>query len=420
MCQDETKTIPGSLLVGIALAFGAMFGMAAQAALQYVGLDLAGMRDDLMIGVTQPRSALIWSIWWLLAIAALFVGPFGVVLARRLAASRWLFRSAGLLAAIALVVGFAKLGYLVPSGFGITLDATADWPVVALSALLAALGARLAGATKRERNHPPGTRNRRHPVLALAASPRLLGGGGSVNSGLPSRRHGRSLVPGWRAAVRLAFMATLAIVVVAAVSAVSGAAVVGELIGPGAIRDLARQATRAYAPMRATRGADPRVVAAAVRHKSVRAARLRARPAPVRIAPPPPVRIAAPPPPARITAPPLPVRIAALPAAGVPMSASELTFAKGYALRRAARDTARTGASPTTPEIRLPAKLTAVALRIERADRHRHKADGRHGGSKRHAAYNQSAGGHLHAGHSRQRAHDGYGVYPHYAGDDGR
>jgi hypothetical protein len=216
----------------------------------------------------------------------------------------------------------------------------------------------------------------------------------------------------------------------AAVSAFSGAAIVHELAIPGTIHaPIVKQAIQ-HAPhievlaladeevlalADEPAGADPRAAVAAIRPERVRAA-------------PPPVRQPA-------------VRITALANTRVPMSASELTFAKGYAKRRAALQAAKTAQASAAPEIKVAAKL---ASRTERYDRsHRRGANARHGGYHRYASYNRHAGFDRQAsnsnrytdgsnrytdgfnrytdgsnrsgGHNRQRSHDRSGGYDRYA-----
>ena len=89
-----TRTLPGSVLVCIALMSGAIFGMAAQTALQHFALDLGSVRSDLIVDrVAHPRSALAWWAWWIVPVVAFFVGPFSVALARILVAN-WLSHTA--------------------------------------------------------------------------------------------------------------------------------------------------------------------------------------------------------------------------------------------------------------------------------------------------------------------------------------
>jgi hypothetical protein len=100
------------------------------------------------------------------------------------------------------------------------------------------------------------------------------------------------------------------------------------------------------------------------------------------------------------------------------MSASELTFAKGYAKRHAALEAARSAMAPPTQDIKLPARLTsrAVAFNIDRPARvHRHGADGRHRGYAHHAGGNRYAGDYRYAGYGRHRAREGRGDYDRYA-----
>jgi len=421
MCQDETTVISGTVRTGVALTSGALFGMVAQAALRYVGLDLATIHGNLIVtGAARPGLA-SW-VWWFLAIAIFFVGPLGVMLARRFIADRWLFRGPRMLAWVVLVLGLVTLAHLAPSSLGMT-RAPDGFPVVVLSALLAAIGARLAWPAEGDRSSGPRSGRDRASGPFLIPRPSR---GGSVNSGLPMRgvRRVRSVMSGVRVVANVALAVVAPIAALAAVSALSGAAIVQELAVPGTIhgpivKQAIRQAPRIEVLALADEevlaladepaGADPRAAVAAIQPEPVRAA-------------PPPVRQPA-------------VRITALANARVPMSASELTFAKGYAKRRAALQAAKI-APGAAPEASVPAKRASrTAALAERYDRsHRRGAHARHGGYQHVAAYHRHAGSDRHAGasrytdgsnryagYSRQRAHDrsrGYERYAHY--DDWR
>jgi hypothetical protein len=438
MCQGETRVLSGTARIGVALASGALFGMVMQAALRYVGLDFATVHGNLIAhGAARPGLA-SW-VWWFLAVAIFFVGPLSVVLVRRFIADRRLFCEPWLLLWIMIVLGLVTLVHLAPSRLGMT-SAPDGFPVVVLSALLAAIGTRLAWPAEGDRSS--GLRSDR----ASGPFPILRPGrGGSVNSGLPMRgmRRVRSAMSGVRVAANVALAVVTPIAALAAVSAFSGAAIVHELAIPGTIHaPIVKQAIRqaphievlaladeevlaladdeVLALADEPAGADPRAAVAAIRPERVRAA-------------PPPVRQPAVRQPA--------VRITALANARVPMSASELTFAKGYAKRRAALQAAKTAQASATPEIKVAAKL---ASRTERYDRsHRRGANARHGGYHRYASYNRHAGFDRQAsnsnrytdgsnrytdgfnrytegsnrsgGHNRQRTHDRSGGYDRYA-----
>ena len=82
-----------SVLVCVVLMSGAVFGMAAQTALQHLGLDLGSIHNDLIADrVAKSRSAMAWWAWWMVAVAAVFVGPLSVALTRTLVANWWLLR----------------------------------------------------------------------------------------------------------------------------------------------------------------------------------------------------------------------------------------------------------------------------------------------------------------------------------------
>jgi hypothetical protein len=396
MCQDETKIISGIARTGVALASGALLGMGAQTALRYVGLDLASVHGELIVnGAARPALA-PW-VWWFLAIAAFFAGPLSVMLARRFLAGRRLFRGPWLLAWAVLVLGVVTLAYLAPSRLGMA-SAPHGVLVVALSALLAAVGARLAHVAEADRSSQAQIARHR----AVAPFPIFRSGrGGSVNAGLPMRPR-RSLMPRARYAAGFALAAVAPIVVLSAVSTFSGAVVMRELLAPVAIREVPARQAKAQPQPPAPRvevlalaepaGADPRAAVAAIRPEPVRAA-------------PPPVRQPV-------------VRVTAQAKSRVPMSASELTFAKGYAKRRAALQAAKTAQAPPTPEIKPAAKSASrtAALAKRHGQSHR-RGTYAHGGYQRFAAYDRYTGSKRYAGHSRDRARDrdgGYDRYAHY------
>jgi hypothetical protein len=399
MCQDETRIISGTARAGVALASGALLGMVAQTALRYVGLDLASVHGELIVnGAARPALA-PW-VWWFLAIAAFFAGPLSVMLARRFLAGRRLFRGPRLLAWAVLVLGVVTLAYLAPSSLGMA-NAPHGVLVVALSALLAAVGARLAHVAEADRSSQAQIARHR----AAAPVPIFRSGrGGSVNAGLPMRPR-RSLMPRVRYAAGFALAAVAPIVVLSAVSTFSGAVVMRELLAPVAIREVPLRQAKAQPQPPAPRvevlalaepaGADPRAAVAAIRPE----------PEPVRAAPPP-VRQPV-------------VRVTARANPRVPMSASELTFAKGYAKRRAALQAPKTAQAPPTPEIKPAAKSASrtAALAKRHGQSHRRGTYARHGGYQRFAAYDRYTGAKRYAGHSRDRARDrdrGHDRYAHF------
>jgi hypothetical protein len=406
MCQDETTVVSRTVRTGVALTSGALFGMAAQAVLRYAGLDRAAIHGDLIVGAAARPGFAAW-VWWFLAIAVFFVGPLGLILVKRFIADRWLFRGWRLLPWVVLVLGLVTLVHLAPSSLGLA-RAPQGFPVVVLSALLAAIGARLAWPAGRS-SGPQAGRDRASGPFPISRSAE----GGSVNSGLPMRRvpRVRSILSGVRGVTNVALAVLVPIAALATVSALSGAVVVRELAAPGVLRaPVAKQAIRqaprieVLALADEPAGADPRAAVAAIRAEPVRAA-----PTPV-------------PKPA--------VRMTAVAKTRVPMSASELTFAKGYAKRRAALQAAKTDQA-AAPEIKTPAKMgSRTAALAERYDRsHRRSAHARHGGYQRVAAYHRHAGSDRHAGasgrytdgfnryagHGRQRSHDRSGGYERYA-----
>jgi hypothetical protein len=269
--------------------------------------------------------------------------------------------------------------------------------VVALSALLAAVGARLAHVTEADRSSQAQIGRHR----AVAPFPIFRPDrGGSVNAGLPMGPR-RTFMPRARYAAGFAVAAVTPIVVLSAVSTFSGAVVMRELLAPVAIRELPLRQAKAQPQLPAPRvevlalaepaGADPRAAVAA------------SRPEPVRAAPPP----------ARQPV----VRVTAQANPRAPMSASELTFAKGYAKRRAALQAAKTAQAPPTPEIKPAAKSASrtAALAKRHGQSHRRGIYPGHGGYQRFAAYDRYTGSKRYAGHSRDRARDRDGGYDRYA-----
>jgi hypothetical protein len=131
---------------------------------------------------------------------------------------------------------------------------------------------------------------------------------------------------------RLAFAGVLGLVVLAAVSALSGAVVALELMAPGSVRDLL---ARTAAP-----ASDPPVHAVPAPETQVPAVRTRV----MAFAPlPPPAHIA----------------IVAT------IRESELTFAKGYVRRRAAREAADIVTTALQFEIKVPDKLRSRAVTLQ-------------------------------------------------------
>jgi hypothetical protein len=201
-------------------------------------------------------------------------------------------------------------------------------------------------------------------------------------------------MPRARYAAGFALAAVAPIVVLSAVSTFSGAVVMRELLAPVAIREVPLRQAKAQAQPPAPRaevlalaepaGADPRAAVAAIRPEPVRAA-------------PPPVRQPV-------------VRVTAQANPRVPMSASELTFAKGYAKRRAALQAAKTAQAPPTPEVKPAAKSASrtAALAKRHGQSHRRGTYARHGGYQRFAAYDRYTGSKRYAGHSRDRGYDRY------------
>jgi hypothetical protein len=341
------------VLVCIALTSGAIFGMAAQTALQHFALDLGSVRSDLIVDrVAHPRSALAWWAWWIVPVVAFFVGPFSVALARILAANWWLLRGLRLLATAAFVLALAAIGGLRPaaSALDITARTGIGLLVVTLSALLAVLGDHMAhraartpaGVAAPVRRQQPVRRPqvvRTRIVTPVPVAPPVRGG--SANSGLPLLRFRQphALAPGSRPIGRWARVAVAALAVFATVFVVGGATVLVDLVAAGAIREL----VALHVAPDGIAGRTRTIVMALLpaerkpRHVVMRVA------SPVA---PPPV----PPPEPRQRA-----LSAAVVGYGHPMLESELTFAKGYSLRHAAQ---------LAPNIALPAPTSKINASI--------------------------------------------------------
>jgi hypothetical protein len=366
--RSAPKGISASILVCVVLASGAAFGMAALAALRHFGLDFASLQGDLVADrAAQSRSALAWWSWWLVAGAALFVGPLSVALTRTLVANWWLLRGLRLVATAALVLGLAAVGLLQPAPTTLAFTATAvlGLLVVGGSTLLAALGAGFLGRSPLLR--APGGRRpvRSQPARTFtplaAAQPRR--GGGSADVGLTYRRwrqrHG--LAPASFSLARLAVAVALAIVVFAAVSALGGATVLLDAIAPGAVRQLV-----ATGLPRAGAASHARTLALALLPAEQRP--------PVVLGPVVALAPAVDPVPAPATPkpvePPAPRQRAISAAAGyggATIAESELTFTKGYSRRRAAQLAATMTSLPSIPQLTAAIdikKIRAASLRI--------------------------------------------------------
>jgi hypothetical protein len=394
-----TKALSSSVLVCVTLISGALLGMAAQSGLFHLGLDFGSVRDDLLVGQiaahgAHSRPALAWWAWWLVPLAAFFVGPLSVAVTRWLFANWWLFRAARIIATTAVVLMLAAVGELAPAAT--TLDvrsgAAASMLVAVGSALLAWLGARVFSA--------PGRKPAQSPVPTASARRRASGpppehirfrisppipapvpwrGGGSADAGAPfvrvRQRH--SLVARLTFA-RLAVVAVLTLVVSAGVAAVSGVTVLVEHATPGALRQLA---ARGGLPVEALPSAAQAGVAAT---------------APVAIARAEP---------------------AGMVVRGVLIPESELTFARGYIKRKAAiagaiaaaqRESARIVAAAEQAENKQPKHIAALRP-VQYGHTRRHVAYVRH--ADRHArAHKRYVGEHMDQRHEAPR-HPDYRVH---------
>jgi hypothetical protein len=355
-----TKAVSSSVLVCVTLISGTLFGMAAQSALLHLGLDFGSVRDDLLVGPmashgAHSRPALAWWAWWLVPLAAFFVGPLSVAITRWLVANWWLFRAARFVATATVILMLAAIGELLPAAT--TLDVRSGAAVSMLiavgSALLAWLGARIFGASGRKPARSPVRAPERRRMagpppehIRLRVSPPIPApvpwhGGGSAAAGAPfvrvRQRHAlvaRFTLP------RLAVVAVLALAVSVGVAAVSGVTVLVEHATPGALRNLA------------ARGGLP--VEAPTRVAEAAAA------APVAVLRPEPTGMVI---------------------DGVLVPESELTFAKGYlkrqAIMAAKRESARIVAAAEKAQDKRP-KHVAALRPVQYGHARRHAAHVRH------------------------------------------
>ena len=380
------KGVSVSVLVCVVLMSGAVFGMAAQTALQHLGLDLGSIHNDLIADrVAKSRSAMAWWAWWMVAVAAVFVGPLSVALTRTLVANWWLLRGLRLLATAGVVLGLAAIGGLrpAPTTLAFTANTVFGLLVVSGATLLAALGARfLSGAFRNQVRVPrpvtrPETVRRPQPLRTLTpvAAAQPFRGGGSANSGLPFLRFRQRhvLASGSFSFGRLAVVAMLALVVFAAISVLGGATVLVDSVAPGAIRELV---AAKIAPAGAASHARTIVLALLPVEERPRAV----------VAPVASLAPAAPKP-AEPLAPRQRDISASVGYGGASSAESELTFAKGYSRRRAAQLAANMTSLPTIPQLNAAInikKIRVASLSLTQDRRVRRPvADNRQRASKR-------------------------------------
>lgn len=317
-------TVSGSVLVCMVLTAGALFGMAAQTALAHLGLDLTSVRDDLIFGrVAQSRSALAWWAWWLLPVASFLVGPVCLALVRYVSAHWGRLRGLRLLGLAAAVLALACVGHLPtrPPALDLGAGAALGALVALLSSALAMVGARWTRPSVGAPRSPSGREHERSGSFDPVPDWHPRRGGGSVECGIPARlRPVSALAPRYRPIGRLASVAVLALAALAAISAVSGAAVMLELIAPGSMREL----------LASTPPPRPEVVAAIARPTDDGGPR---------------------------------------PRAAIPMSASEFTFAKGYARRHAAQLAAEFVTAALRANIQMPDRLDGRSIAVMHGER---------------------------------------------------
>jgi hypothetical protein len=382
MCQDvisrdftrrpAPRGVSPSVLLCVVLAAGAAFGTAAHTALHYLGLDFASIHNDLIAGhAAKARSAIAWWSWCAVVPAAFFVGPLSAALTRTVVAKAWRTKAWRMRAPRPWVTPAAVLGLAV-----ITTTAALGLLVVAASMLLAALGAQVLGSFSTTAG-PARMLVADGNFAPLPVAPSWRGGGSAV-AGLPfpRLREPHPLAPGRSSVRRLARIAVLALVVLAAISALGGATVLLATVAPGQVRAL----VASWLP----------AVGAADRARTLVLALLPVEP-PTRVVMPPVALLDAPPPkpveapkpvePPKAVEPPKPVeppeprqRAIAVSAShgGVEPSESELTFTKGYSRRRAAQLVATVTSLPSIPQLTAAIdikKIRAASLLFTQGDR---------------------------------------------------
>jgi hypothetical protein len=395
-------SVSASVAICVVLASGAVFGMAAQAALHHFALDFGSIHGDLIADRTaSARSATAWWAWWLAAAAAFFVGPLSAALTRTLMANWWRMRGLRLAATAAVVLGLAAIGGLRPaaSTLAFTTHAAVGLLVVAGSTLLAGLGACLLGRIGPQAA-PIAMRGPAYPSFVPLPLAQPSRGGGSFSSGLPFLlfRQRNVLAPGSFSIGRLALAAVLTLVVFAAVSALGGASVLVNSVAPGAVRELAASH---IPPIGATSHARTLVLALLPVEQ-----RRRVVMPPVAMLDAPPLKPVEPPaaPEPRQRA----ITITATVGYGGPVPETDLTFTKGYSRRRAALLVANMTSPPTIPQLTAPIsikKIRAASLRLTQQEHHvnRSIADNRSRGDNRSWADNRSWGDDRGFADNRQR-----------------
>jgi len=363
--RDASPTV----VLCVILASGAAFGTAAQAALQHLGLDFSSIHNDLIAGhAARARFAVAWWSWCMAVAAAFFVGPLSAALTRAIVANWWRMRALRLGVTAAAVLALAAIGQLrpAPSTFAVTTTAALDLLVVAASTLLAALGARVLGSIG-PNAAPAGMRL---PVSAPLAAASPWRGGGSAVAGLPFLRFRarHPLAPGPFSFGRLALVAVLACLVLAAVSALGGATVLLDALAPAALRHL----LAARLPP-AEAGSQARTLVLAMLPVEPR----------TRVIMPPVALLDLPPP--KPIEPPEPRQRAITASVGFygpVLAESELTFTKGYSRRRAAQLVANMTSLPSIPQLTAAInikKIRAASLRFTQERRlNRTSADNRY------------------------------------------
>jgi hypothetical protein len=379
------KGVSTIFVICVVLASGAAFGMVAQAALHHVALDFGSIRDDLFVERTaSARGAAAWWAWWVVAVAAVFVGPLSAGLARTLIANRRpprgprLAVTAAVVLALAAICGMPPLTFTIHAALGLVV-------VVAGTTLLAALGAYfLSGLAAK-----PATVRVQMPASGRLAVAQPSRGGGSIRSGLPFLlfRQRNALAPGSFSRASLGLAAGPAIFVFTAVSMLGGAAVLVNSLAPSAAREL----VAARIPPAGPTGHARAVVLALLPVEEHRRVVM----PPVALLDAPPLKPIEPIDPIEPPVPPEPRQRAITASVSGPVPESDLTFAKGYSRRRAAQLVANMTSPPSIPALTAAInikKIRTASLRFTPQERRvsRPAADNRSWADTRFWADNRS------------------------------
>lgn len=343
MSQSVTKGVSDTVVV---LAAGALFGMAALLLRGHLGLDPSSVHTGPATGqAALLRFALAWWAWWIIAMLAFFVGRESAALTRLVVANWWLFRDLRLLFSIVVVLALVAVGRLLPArpDFGGTTDAMMSLGIVALATVLAVLGARSAPVGRPAGAPAARTWAWRSRAFGAVGSPPPALHDGSVNAGLPSlgMDHRRSTARASPMSRRRPLTALATGIAVAGVSALSSASVVLNQNSPQAVRERVEPKRAATVSIRRSMDVRPPRASETVGESRDTSVPL----------PPSPIQ--------------QPAAVAGAFAMVTP-DERELTFAKGYARRRAALEAA--GMMPTKPPIKVVPETKRGRAAAPRAD----------------------------------------------------